>query len=120
MTNIWLKIRVWTKVVIFGVIGLYAAMFILNNSLGKEQPQLWYWFNTQIQVPLLALLFITFMFGVIATLLFRTTLRTLHQIRDLRVRNAQKQADTRAARAAKLQTRPASGTSTQIDQDKPL
>lgn len=110
MNNLWLKIRIWTKVVLFSVLGIYAMMLIWNN-MGQEPAKVWYWIGGQVEAPLLALLFFTFMFGVIATLLFRTTLRTLRQIRELRLRNAQKQAETRAARAAKLQTRPAGGSS---------
>ena len=107
MGGIWLKIKIWMKVILFVLIALYALFFFLNNA-GKSVP-VWFFFYREYTIPLLLLVFLTFLIGVIGTLLVRTTLRTISQIREVRVgeravRLEREVADMKA-KAAMLQTR---------------
>lgn len=103
----WLKIKIWTKGILFGAIVIYALLFILKNS--GESVTFWYWFGYERQTSLLVLALFSFLAGVIGTILVRTTFTTLRQIRDLRARNRlekleREHADMKA-KAAMLQTR---------------
>lgn len=106
MGNLWLKIRIWMKVGAFGFLLLYALIFSLNNL---QDVQVWLWFGKQPQMPLLLLVFITFVLGVIGTILVRTTLRTISQIKDLRTRTRadkiERQMAAMHAKAGRLQTK---------------
>jgi uncharacterized integral membrane protein len=108
MGGLWLKIKIWTKVVLFALIALYVLLFFFNNA-GKDVT-LWFFINREYTVSVLLLVFLTFVIGVIGTLLVRTTLRTIRQIREVRVseravRLEREVADMKA-KAAMLQTRP--------------
>lgn len=110
MGNLWLKIKIWTKSLLAGALVLYALLFILNNS--GQPVTFWYWFRREYQTSMLVLITVTFLAGIIGTLLVRTTFNTIRQIRDLRQRNRiarleREQADMKA-KAAMLQTRTSS------------
>src|SRR5436190_22768471 len=85
MQNLWLKIKIWTKVVIAGVIGLYVLLFVLQN--GGRQAKFWYWFNHDYEPSLLSLVCIAFLIGGLVAVLATPPFRTIRQIRDLRRRN---------------------------------
>ena len=107
MGNLWLKIRVWTKVGVFAFLLLYAIVFVSINY--SRTAQVWLWFGHEPTAPVLVLLFVTFLFGVIGTILVRTTLRTISQIKDLRSRTRtdkmERQMAAMQAKAGRLQTR---------------
>ena len=119
MGNLWLKIKVWTKVTIAAVIFLYLLIFLLKNS--GEQAKFWFWFNRSYNGALLYLVLFAFLIGGLVTILATTTFRTLRQIRELRARSrsAKLEAELNDMRtkAAMLQTR-SSGTSSQIPEPK--
>ena len=110
MGSLWLKIKIWTKSIIFGAILLYALLFLLKNS--GQKVTLWYWIGYENEVSMLVLVVITFFAGVIGTILVRTTFTTVRQIRDLRTRSRidrlEREQATMKSRAAMLQTRTAS------------
>jgi uncharacterized integral membrane protein len=103
----WLKIKVWTKVTLFGVLALYAAIFLLQN-MGRDV-EFWYWFGRAPQLPVLLLVVGAFAAGVVLTVLLRTTFKTIRQIRELqsRSRNEKLQREVRdmQTKAAALRTR---------------
>jgi uncharacterized integral membrane protein len=106
----WLKIKVWTKIIIFGILTLYVLIFVVKN--GDRAAKFWYWFGRDYEVPLLFLVFFAFIVGVVGTILVRTSLKTVAQFREMRQRShtdrlEQEVADMRV-KAAMLQTRPAS------------
>lgn len=110
MTNTWLKIRIWTKIAVVFLLALYAIIFLAANS-GKTV-DVWIW--GRYDIGLLPLIFFTFLFGVVATILVRTTVRTVRQIRELRARNRserlhQEVADMKA-KAERLQVKPSGQT----------
>jgi uncharacterized integral membrane protein len=103
----WLKIKVWTKVTLFGVLALYAAIFLLKNT-GRDV-EFWYWFGRAPQLPVLLLVVGAFAAGIVLTVLLRTTFKTIRQIRELqaRSRNEKLQREVRdmQTKAAALRTR---------------
>jgi uncharacterized integral membrane protein len=103
----WLKIKVWTKIVLFALLALYALVFLVKNS-GREV-QFWYWYNRDPQLPVLTLVLATFVVGVIGTILIRTTFKTIRQVRELQTRGRserlQREVDEMKMKAATLRTR---------------
>ena len=103
----WLKIKVWTKVIVASVLALYALLFIYNNS--GQPVQFWWWFNHTQPASVFTLSSLAFAAGAIAAVLIRTTWKTYTQIRELQRRSrAQKMerdlADMKS-KAAMLKTR---------------
>ena len=103
----WLKIKVWTKIVLFALLALYALVFLVKNS-GREV-QFWYWYDRDPQLPVLTLVLATFVVGVIGTILIRTTFKTIRQVRELQSRGRserlQREVDEMKTKAATLRTR---------------
>src|SRR5436189_6026803 len=83
--NLWMKIKVWTKCIFALLLLLYALFFAYNNS---DPTTVWLWFGHSPTYSKLVLLAIAFFAGVICTILVRTTMRTLRQIRDIRNRSS--------------------------------
>jgi uncharacterized integral membrane protein len=109
MNNLWLKIKVWTKIAIIAFIVIYLITFIAKNSAFKAE--VWFFFFKQpYEVPLLYLIFFVFLAGVIGTILVRTTFKTIKQITDLRERSRHEKLEREMAdmkaKASRLQTRP--------------
>lgn len=115
----WLKIKVWTKAIVFGLVFLYALLFILNN--GDRTAKFWYWFGREPEWPVLYLVLGAFVTGIVVTVLLRTTFKTLRQIRELKSRSRaeklQREVDSMKAKAATLRTREdaATGATTTTD-----
>jgi hypothetical protein len=87
MTNAFLKVKVWSKVILFGLILIYITVFIVQNS--ENHATLWVWFGRgrDVQTSVLKLVLVAFALGVVGTLLVRTSFRTVRQIREVRVRS---------------------------------
>lgn len=112
MGNLWLKIKVWTKVLLLAAVVTYAVLFIVNNSERTANP--WFWFDRPPEASrttVLRLVLFAFLAGVIGTLLVRTTFVTLRQIRESRERSRtermQRELEEMKAKAAMLRTKPA-------------
>jgi len=108
MGNLWLKFKIWTKVVLVGALFVYVILFTYNNA--SEPAHFWYWFNRRPQTTLLLLVICSFLAGVIASFLVRTTIRTVRQVQEMKARSRvhrldREMADMRA-KAAMLQTKP--------------
>src|SRR5256885_12087716 len=117
MSNVWLKFKIWFKLVVFGLVAVYILLFLLNNT-GKTV-QLWLWFGesgTYIS-SILALVFGVFVISAIGTLLTSTIWRTVRQIREAgarsRTQRLEKAIAEMNAKAAKLQIRPDSSAPTE-------
>jgi uncharacterized integral membrane protein len=108
MNNLWLKVKIWTKGLLFGAVILYALLFLYNNS-GRDPVKFWYWFNKEPNASPLLLVFLAFVAGVIATILVRTTFTTVRQIRDVRnqsrLERLEREHAEMRAKAAMLQTK---------------
>ena len=109
MGNLWLKIKIWTKVIAFALLTLAVLIFLVQNI--NKSVTLWLW--NDIETTLLKVVFFTALISVLFTVLLGTTFRTVRQIRELRSRNRSDKlerevADMRA-KAAMLHTKPVPG-----------
>jgi len=85
MGTLWLKIKVWTKVALFALLFVYVLAFIFKNI--EPRVDLWVWFfKPPINLSVLLLALVSFLIGVLGTILSRTTFKTLRQVRNLRER----------------------------------
>jgi uncharacterized integral membrane protein len=112
MGHLWLRIRIWTKVVLIALLVIYVILFTYKNA--QEKVEIWYWINHKPQTNLLLLALCSFLAGVVCTVLARTTLRTIRQVQDLQDRARSNRldrdmADIRA-KAAMLQTKSTAAT----------
>jgi len=103
--NFWLKLRVWFKVTVFVAVALYLLLFVFNNTGDGKDVALWVWFGKSPTLPVLAFIPLAFMAGVVTTLLIRTILRTIAQLRDMKRRHIEREAAAVVARAAKIRVR---------------
>ena len=110
MTNVWLKIKIWFKLLLFGLIAIYILLFLFKNY--DRQITIWLWFTEggTYTSSLLVLVFGVFVISVIGTLLTSTIWRTVRQIREAgarsRTQRLEKAIAEMNAKAAKLQIRP--------------
>lgn len=109
MGNLWLKFRIWTKVIALFFLTIYAIFFIWNN--GDQPAKVWLWFfSPAYETNLLWVMLVAFLIGVLGTILLRTMFKTLRQIRELRERTRTETLEREMAemktKAAKLQARP--------------
>ena len=93
MRDLWLKIKVWSKIIFLSFLVIYALVFVIENS--GQRVDFWYWYNSRLQSSLFLFALFTFAAGVMATLLFTMVKRTFAQVQQLRT-----------AKAESLQTRP--------------
>src|SRR5947209_16122184 len=104
MGNLWLKIRIWTKIILVTVLVLYVIIFTYNNA--QEKVRLWYWFGHSPETNLLLAVLCSFVAGVIVAILARTTVKTINQVQELkdRARNQKMDRDVAdiRAKAAKI------------------
>ena len=115
----WLKIKIWTKVVVFALVAIYLLVFFLKNN--DREVQFWYWYNRAPQTPVLLLAGLSFVAGVLVAVLVRMMFKTIHQVRDMRNRSRTERLEREVAdmkaKAAMLQTKasasqPPSSTTT--------
>src|SRR5947207_10014097 len=106
MGNLWLKIKIWTKVTAFALLTLAALVFLVQNV--NKPVTLWLW--NDIQTTLLKVVLFTALISAIFTILLSTALRTARQIRELRMRSRAEQLERDVAdmrtKASMLQTKP--------------
>jgi lysylphosphatidylglycerol synthetase-like protein (DUF2156 family) len=109
MGDFWFKLKVWTKTTLFAVLFIYAILFIYNNS--NEPVHFWWWFGHNYEHEKLTFGFVSFLGGVVVTLIVRTSLSTMQQMREFKSRSRQqrieKDLQDMKDKAARLQTRAA-------------
>ena len=109
MENLWLRIKIWTKIGIFSIAVLYLLIFVYNNS--DQDLTIWFWFGHEIKTSMLVLIPVVLLAGVIGTLVVRMALGALRQFRELQKKSAalkmQKDVEDLKKKAAAMQTRPA-------------
>jgi Trk-type K+ transport system membrane component len=108
MENLWLKIKIWTKILLFSIVVIYLGIFIYNNS---DQPlTIWVWFGKEFRTSALEMIPAMLLAGVFGTVVVRMAFRAVKQIRELKQRNAsarmQKDMADIKAKAAMLHTTP--------------
>lgn len=110
MGGVWLKFKVWAKVTLFAVLFVYVLAFIFKNI--EPQVDLWVWFfKPPINLSVLLLALVSFLIGVLGTILSRTTFKTIRQLRSLRERTRAERLEREVAdmrtKAAMLRSRDA-------------
>ena len=65
MQNLWLKIKIWTKIALFSIVVIYLLMFVFKNS--DQQLSIWLWFGHVIETSMLVLIPVVLLAGVIGT-----------------------------------------------------
>ncbi|HXE51550.1 MAG TPA: hypothetical protein VN541_00960 [Tepidisphaeraceae bacterium] len=109
MSNFWLKVKIWTKMLLLAAVFVYIILFTYKNA--QQRVQFWYWFNHRPDTTLLLLVVCAFFAGAIGALLLRASFRTIRQVQDLQERTRAQRLDREVAdmktKAAMLQTRPA-------------
>ena len=107
MNTTWLKIKMWTKAIVFGAIAVYAIVFVLVNR--RTQVALDFVFH-KYEGSMLLVLLLTGVFSVFGWWLIRTVFKTLRQLRDVkdraRLERLEREHADMKAKAAMLQTRP--------------
>ena len=109
MNDVWLKIKAWTKGIIFALLAIYVVLFAYNNS--GDTIKFWWWFDHTRNVSAFFLALTSFVAGALCAFLVGTTWRTMRQIRDAqaerRLDKLERQQTDIRAKAAMLQTTPA-------------
>ena len=109
MENLWLKIKFWTKLTVFGLLTLAVLVFVLQNV--NKPVKLWVW--NEHDTTLLTVVFFTALISVVFTLLVWTTFKTIRQFREMRLKSRTGKLERDMAdmktKAAMLQTKPAPG-----------
>jgi amino acid transporter len=126
MNNVWLKFKVWTKVVLVTLALVYVISFSVKNSEPQAKATFWYFYNSPVmetqtlETSTFKLVAGSFVAGILVTLLARTTFRTIAQIRELRARQAAEARDRDIeqirSKAAMLRVKP---DPTDVDADVP-
>lgn len=92
---------------LFALLFVYVLAFIFKNI--EPRVSLWVWYNRQIDLSVLLLALVSFVIGVLGTILSRTTFKTLRQVRDLREKNRAQRLEREVAdmrtKAAMLRSR---------------
>lgn len=96
MGNLWLKIRVWAKILAVAFVLLYVIFFVAKNS--SEQAKVWFWFSGEPAQPTVLLLaFYAFVAGALVGLLTRTMFRTIEQFKQMQERQRVVKAEKQSA-----------------------
>jgi hypothetical protein len=107
MGSTWLKIKLWTKVVVLGAAALIIIITLSRNW--DTRVTLDFWFHKYDERLLLVLL-LTSVFSIFGWWVFKTIFRTLRQFREandrIRLERIEREQAEMKAKAAKLQTRP--------------
>jgi uncharacterized integral membrane protein len=80
MSDVWLKIKAWTKGIVFALVAVYVILFAYNNS--GDTIKFWWWFDHTREMSAFFLALTSFVAGALCAFLIGTTWRTMRQIRD--------------------------------------
>src|SRR5437764_14404280 len=94
MGNFWLKLKVYTKVTVFGLLLLYVLAFVFKNQ--GYPAKMWVAPEHTLESTVLLVALCAFLAGAVVTILIRTTLITLRQFRDRKERSRDAQRERAA------------------------
>jgi uncharacterized integral membrane protein len=81
MNNLWLKIKVWTKVGVLVLVAIYLLVFLIQNL--SNDATFWWWFGHETTHSVLVLILLSFVIGALAMLFARTAINTFKQVREM-------------------------------------
>jgi H+/Cl- antiporter ClcA len=109
MGNLWLKIKLWTKVVIAVVLAVLLILLLWGNYDAKVT-HVYLIFRDPKDLNFLLVALITAILSIFGWWFMRTVVKTLRQFREARERartgRLERELADMKAKAAKLQTRP--------------
>jgi uncharacterized integral membrane protein len=109
MRTLWLKIWVWTKAIVAGLLVIYLMVFAAKNS-GKPV-EFWVWYNVHPEESVLVLSLYAFLGGIVFAVVSVTAFRTIRQVQELSRRNRMERTEKHIAelhaKAASLHAKPA-------------
>jgi uncharacterized integral membrane protein len=121
MGNLWLKIKIWTKISIASVLLIYLLVFVAANS--NRDVKFWYWIGRNADTSVLLLALYAFFGGMIVWILVSTTLKTVKQVREMRGKGRtdrlERELAEMRAKAAMLRPKPPSTTAPSSDSSVP-
>jgi uncharacterized membrane protein len=110
MSMTWAKVKLWTRLTVFGLIFIYVALFVFFNRDAEIDPALDLVFKKYHKANALLVLLLTSVFSILGWWLFKTIFKTLRQMSEVKRRAYLERRDRELAemqtKAAKLQTRP--------------
>ena len=116
MSNLWLKFKIWTKVILALLVLAYILMFIYSNH--SHGAAVWVYPWHEIQSTVLFVAFISFVVGALVAILLRTIFRTARQIRELKERNRsvklERAVQDMHTKAAMLRAKPVGTSGTPV------
>jgi hypothetical protein len=108
MGNFWLKLKVYTKVTVFGLLLLYVLAFVFKNQ--GNPAKMWVAPEHTLESTVLLVALCAFLAGAVVTILIRTTFITLRQFRDLKERSRtvklERSVQEMQSKAAMLREKP--------------
>lgn len=114
MSNLWLKFKIWTKVIVGLLVLIYILAFCIRNHSNPANVWIFPWHDVQTTVLYVA--GISFLVGALVATLLRTIFRTARQIRELKERNRsvklERAVQDMHAKAAMLRAKPVGTTGT--------
>jgi len=121
MNQTWAKIVAWTKITVISLVAIYVMAFFIANRNANVNPALdfifWRWESPKVLLVLL----LTALFSIIGWWLFRTIFKTMRQLNESRTRSrvakTEREIADMKAKAAMLQTKPASGDGVTVQVD---
>jgi hypothetical protein len=120
MGNLWLKIKVGTKIAIFAILTIATLLFLIQNV--NKPVTVWLW--NEYPTTLLKVMFFTVLVSVIFTLLLATAFRTVRQIREIRARSRSERLEEEIRdmkeKASMLQTKPPTASASSPDLGPPI
>ena len=120
MANLWLKIKIWTKVILFGLVFLYVLLFAISNYNNKAK--LWFFPGKEPELPTLLIVLFAFLGGIVVYFLVRTTFVTMRQVRELKERSRSAKLERAVQdmqnKAAMLRAKPSGTTAPEPEEDE--
>lgn len=112
--TMWQKVKLWTKIVVLGLVLLHGLLFVVLN-LGKVvEPDLSLIYRSYDRPNFLLVMLLTSVFSIFGWWMFWLVFRTVRQLRDAnergRTEKLEREVEQIKAKAAMLQTRPDSQT----------
>jgi len=109
MNNLWLKIKLWTKIAICAFVAIYLLVFVVKNNGYKVD--FWFWYNRQVNETVLLLVSAAFLTGILVAVLVRMMFHTARQVSVMRntarTEKLEREVADMKTKAAMLQTRAA-------------
>jgi uncharacterized integral membrane protein len=111
MNDLWLKFKFWFKTTLVSILAVYLILFIYNNTGADRRVYFWWWFGQIPQTSVFILALLSFVAGVLVSLLVRTTITTIKQFKQIKAAKAVREREEMVLKAARIQQKSAASAS---------